>query len=323
MRPRVIARLSASAVHGLASIMLAAALAAAPVAAMAQDVGQQDVGKQSVGQAADAAALPSDAAAATATPEIVPLSEQESAALANALVFGPALSTGAKPAKPLRLPGLSDPHGLDVSRTDKPDGSSTVVVKQPLASEWGAHVGADLGPDPAEPPAYRPDKPLPVIRDGRGSGSAWATVGLPNLATLDARVDPGNDQGKLGATFKRSIPLGGRFSVTLQNSYSVTETFGQPPPAPADLPLAVAPPTTPATPVPQVWSNEKAAKFAILSTGTTLAAGLASSSTDPVTHNTLSAEQKLYGPLQVTTAITDVGQPTVSKSITAGFKLHW
>jgi hypothetical protein len=42
-----------------------------------------------------------------------------------------------------------------------------------------------------------------------------------------------------------------------------------------------------------------------------------------VTHNTFSAEQKLYGPLQVTTTVTDFGQMTSSKSITAGFKLHW
>ena len=37
----------------------------------------------------------------------------------------------------------------------------------------------------------------------------------------------------------------------------------------------------------------------------------------------LSAEQKLYGPLQVTTAVTDFGQTSSSKSISAGFKLHW
>ncbi|MGB8747649.1 MAG: hypothetical protein WCD54_17005 [Pseudolabrys sp.] len=48
-----------------------------------------------------------------------------------------------------------------------------------------------------------------------------------------------------------------------------------------------------------------------------------SASNDPVTHNTLSAEQKLYGPLQVTTAVTDFGQTSSSKSISAGFKLHW
>ena len=63
--------------------------------------------------------------------------------------------------------------------------------------------------------------------------------------------------------------------------------------------------------------------MSILATGTTLSAGLASTSTDPLTHNTFTAEQKLYGPLHVATAVTDLGQPTVNKSITAGVKLNW
>ena len=61
----------------------------------------------------------------------------------------------------------------------------------------------------------------------------------------------------------------------------------------------------------------------MLPTGTTFGAKFASASNDPVSHKTLSAEQKLYGPLQMTTAVTDVGQPTSSRSITAGFKLKW
>jgi hypothetical protein len=73
----------------------------------------------------------------------------------------------------------------------------------------------------------------------------------------------------------------------------------------------------------QVFGNEKAVKFNVLPTGTTFGAGLATASNDPVTHNTFSAEQKLYGPLHVTTAVTDVGQSTSNKSITAGFKLNW
>lgn len=123
-----------------------------------------------------------------------------------------------------------------------------------------------------------------------------------------------NDQGKLGTTLKHAMPVGSTFSVTLQNSYSVTETFS---------PLTAAPTVAATQPMPQVWGNEKVAKFDILPTGTTLAAGLASTSSDPVTHNKLSAEQKLYGPLHVTTAVTDVGQPSSNKSITAGFKLNW
>ncbi|HEU5445466.1 MAG TPA: hypothetical protein VFU70_07870, partial [Pseudolabrys sp.] len=88
------------------------------------------------------------------------------------------------------------------------------------------------------------------------------------------------------------------------------------------LPLMTPPP--PGVPTAQqVFGSEKAVKFNILSTGTTLGAGFATTSTDPVTHNTFSADQKLYGPLHVTTAVTDVGQTTSNKSISAGFKLNW
>ena len=101
----------------------------------------------------------------------------------------------------------------------------------------------------------------------------------------------------------------------------MTQTMAQPT-GPTDLPL-MALPANPAPLTPQVFGNEKAVKFNILPTGTTLGAGVTTASNDPVTHNTLSAEQKLYGPLQVTTAVTDFGQTTSNKSITAGFKLHW
>jgi len=275
----------AAATHACVWTMLVVACAAAPAPARAQDLG-------------DNSAAPANEA----------LSPDESAALGAALPFDPSTLAGGAPAKPLRLPSMGARPGLDVSRTDRPDGSSTVVVKQPLPIDWDAKVGADLGLSPTPNDRDTLRQPLPDKNDGRGSGAAWASVGLPNFATLDARVDPTNDQGRLGTTLKHSMPVGSQFSLTLQNSLSVTETFSA---------SAAAPP------VPQVWGNEKLAKFDILPTGTTLAAGLASTSTDPLTHNKLSAEQKLYGPLHVTTAVTDVGQTTSNKSITAGFKLHW
>lgn len=254
-------------------------------------------------------------------PLVPPLTPEESAALGNALLFDSMTLNTAAPAKPLRRPGLSDGKGLDVSQTAKPDGSRTVVVKQPLASEWDAKIGADLGLGPTPADTMRPGRLLPD--DSGGSGAAWATLGVPNFASLDARVDPAKDQRKLGTTFKHSIPVGSHFAVTLQNSYSLTETYGMPTAAPSDLPLMALPTTTPGQPAPPVWGNEKLAKFEMLPTGTTLAAGLASTSIDPVTHNKFSAEQKLFGPLHVTTAVTDLGQPVSNKSITAGFKLNW
>jgi hypothetical protein len=253
-------------------------------------------------------------------PEAVPLSAEEAAALGLALQFDPSRNAAAAPAKPLRLPSLTRP-GLDISSAQKTDGSATVAVKQPLPTDWNAKIGADLGLGATAPDFYQPDRPLPGTAP-RGSGAAWASVGvLPDLATVDARVDPAHDQSRLGTTFKHSIPIGGTLTVTLQDSYAMTETFGAAAAAPSGL--TPAPPIPAAQPVPQIWGNEKAAKFDILPTGTTFGAKFASNSADPVTHNTLSAEQKLYGPLRVTTAVTDIGQPVCNKSISAGFKLHW
>jgi hypothetical protein len=137
---------------------------------------------------------------------------------------------------------------------------------------------------------------------------------------VDARVDPFNEQGKVGPRSSNRF-LGDCFAVTLQNTYSVAETLGPPATGPTDMPLVTLPSASAPTSV-QVFGNERSVKFNILPTGTTLGAG-PTSSQQRLDHDTFSAEQKLYGPLQVTTAVTDFGQTTSSKSISAGFKVHW
>ena len=247
------------------------------------------------------------------------LSPEENAILGSALTLDPATQNSFAPVKRLRLPSLSTSRTPDISRTNKSDGTSTAALKQPLPIDWDAKVGADLGYTASDNSL----RPLPANRDN-GAGSAWASVGVvPNLASVDARLDPNNDQGKFGTTFKHSVPLGSKYSVTLQNSYSVTLTFNPTATASSDIPMMTAPVGSSTPAVPQVWGNEKIAKFDILPTGTTFGAGLASTSTDTVTHRTLSAGQKLYGPLEVTTAVTDIGQTYASKSISARLKLNW
>ena len=288
----------------------ACALVAAPVAAQEADE--------------DAAAVspPATVSDEAQPPADTPLTPDETAARGHALLFDPADVVDARPAKPLRLPSLSDREKFDISHADKPDGSRTLVVKQPLAADWDAKVGADLKLAAPASDGYRPSKPLPATAGRQDSGAAWASVGLPDVASLDARVDPANDQGKLGTTIKQSIPVGGKFSVTLQDSYSVTESFGPPATPPSDLPLMAAPPLA-SIPPTQVWGSQKAVKFDILPTGTSFGVGLTTANNDPVTHNTLSAGQKLYGPLHLATAVTDVGQLHSNKSITASLKLNW
>lgn len=251
------------------------------------------------------------------------LSPEDQEALRNILNNAPAVSYDA-PAKQLRTPTLKQTKKFDMNRTDKSDGSSNLTLNQPLPIDWDAKVGADIGLRNAPSITNAPDPWMSGSRDQRGSGAAWASVGLvPNLATIDARVDPSNDQGRVGTTFKYTKPVGSNFSVTLQNTYSVTETFSaSSATAPSDVPM-MSVPTPSGLTTPQVWGSEKAAKFDYLPTGTSFGAKVANSSTDPVTHNQFIAEQKVYGPLNVTTAVTDVGQTSASKSITARFKLNW
>jgi hypothetical protein len=253
-----------------------------------------------------------------------PLDAATAATLGQALSFDPAALAPDATAKTLAIPDLK-PAALDVSGNDTPDGSSSIAIKQPLpTTDWDSKVGVDLK-TAAPTVTYQPGEPLPGAQSDN-SGAAWASVGLPNLASLDARVDAGSDQGRFGTTLQHSMPLGGNFSFTLRDSFAASDSLGvmeQTPSALAGLPMMALPQTSTSASTDPVWSNQPGVKLDILSTGTTLAANLASSSSDPVTHNTLSAQQRIYGPLHVTTSVTDLGEATVNQSITAELKLNW
>ncbi|HZT26294.1 MAG TPA: hypothetical protein VFA57_11375 [Pseudolabrys sp.] len=251
-----------------------------------------------------------------------PLSPQESETLSRALALDPAsdLLGGKIPA--LKLPGLGAPAALDIGRNDKPDGSSTVTVRQPLPSTaLDSKIGADLNLAAPGSDIYEPGKPLPgtAVRDA-GSADAWATVGVGGVGSLDARVNGAGDQGKLGGTLKHTVPITEDVSVTVEDSYSMTQSFN---PAASATAAATATAPAPQAASAEIFGNSKSVKLGIVSTGTTFGAGVASASNDPVSHNTISAEQKVIGPLHVTTAVTDVGQPTENKSVSAGLKLTW
>lgn len=264
------------------------ALSAAPITAQAQSF-QSDGAEQST-----------------------PLSAEEAALLERVLQYDSAMLATA-PAKSLKAPKIQRDKTFDVSRTESaPDGSGTVVVRQTVLPDWDAKVGADLNLAGNNPVTYQPNLPLDAYSRRTGAGAAWASIDITDNATVDARLDPNNDQGRIGGTLKHSMPVGKSVSVTLQNRVSVTETYGAP-----------ALPQDGGSGRAQVIGSEQAVRFKVAPTGTTLGATLLSSSDDPITRNTLSAEQKLVGPLSVTTSVSDVGQPTVSKSITAGFKLKW
>jgi hypothetical protein len=309
-----------------AAIALACTLAVLP-AAHARDI------RITAPTPAPATAPPSTADDAENSPTLQPLTPEDSALLGRVLAFDPANPTSLQSVPTLHEPGFIKPPAVALKRTDNADGSSTITVKQPLVtSTVETNVGADINTAASAPTVLdQPERALPGTGDSHGSGVAWASIGVPNLASIDGRVDPTNEQGKVTTTFNHSVALGDKMKVTVQCRYSVTETYNPPETDPSaaigGLPLAVAPapdPTsTTAQPSPQVWDSDKSVKLDIQSTGTTLTADITTASNDPVTHNTFSADQKIYGPLHVTTAVSDLGQPVPNKSITAGFTLNW
>jgi hypothetical protein len=212
------------------------------------------------------------------------------------------------------------PKAASWSRDRNGDGSGAIHVTKSLAAPWNASWDTKIGGDLAVaatslPHYYEPGKPLPnTVKDTR-TGSAWASLAVPSVATVEVRVSPSDTQNSFGTKVERTVPLGENLSVTLQNSVNVTDLRG----SGGTGPTVMASAGNPA----EAWDTQHAIKVNIVPTGTTLSAGTSSSTLDPQTHNSISAEQKIYGPLQVTTTLTDLGQSTSSKSVTAGFKFSW
>lgn len=243
---------------------------------------------------------------AKAAPQPVPGIDDE--ALARALTFDPLKMTQKRVGKF----GYAEKTATTWTRTTPgADGTSTYQVKTPIStSEWNAAIGGELAVPGASAPQNDLERPLPgTVKDPR-AGAAWANVEVPDVATLEARVAPSADQRKASASVQKSVPLGQSFSLSLEDRVSVTENN-------------TATGVLPTLNGQHVWGNERLVKLNVLSTGTTLAASATDASDPSLTNRTFSAEQKIYGPLRVTTSVTNPGQPNVSKSIGAGLKFDW
>lgn len=205
------------------------------------------------------------------------------------------------------LAGSHAPSGPDTigSRSEKADGSISVSAGRRLPIDWDTKVGVDVAA-----PAQTPDAFAGQAQD-RGSG--WANVAVPaaplglDKATIDARVDPNADQGKLSTAFSRSVPIGDGMSVTLQNGYAVTQSLASP--------NGVG--------TPHAFSGDGAVRLELPS-ATALSAGAKMSSSDDRLLPTVSAEQKLFdSPLSVTGSISQRPTGETDRSVMAGFKRSW
>lgn len=209
-------------------------------------------------------------------------------------------------------------NGLNWSSNANANGSSAVTVKQSVFEFWDTRIGADM--TVAKEPTTMSELLAQKAANGgnlpQSSGAAWATATAPGAGAIwdktavEARVDPGSEQSKVGASLSKSVPLSGDTSLTLQNGYSVNQQG------------------TTAVPgigghVTRNYETDQSAKVTITDTGTSIIAGQSLSTTDDKWLRKLGAEQKLFDDVTVSGSVGETSQGAINKSVTAGFKKSW
>ena len=226
-------------------------------------------------------------------------------------------ATSARPA-PNAGARKSDADSSAWSRNNKPEGFSAVSVKQAVAPFWDTRVGADL--NVAGQPyllAPLPEKLATDARLSQSSGAAWAAMTAPGLGSLwdktaiEARLDPSQDQSKVGTSISKSLPLeNNAYSLTLQSGYNVIEQSLVPI-------VGVNGRTT------RNYELDRSAKFNVVDTGTSFVAGQSLSTTDDKWLKRVGAEQKLFGGISLNGSVSETLTGNLNRSLTAGFKSTW
>ena len=201
------------------------------------------------------------------------------------------------------------------------NGASALSVKQSVTPFWDTRVGADINVARQNAPRSAADAYRNQFGDGtaqaQSGGAAWAAATAPGVGSIwdktaiEARVDPGADQTKLGTSLSKSVPIAGdQYSLTLQSGYNVIQQGS----------------------VPIIGFNgrharsfetDQQARFNITDSGTSLLAGQTMATTDDRWLRKVGAEQKLFGGVSISGTISETLQGPANKSLTAGFKHSW
>ncbi len=226
------------------------------------------------------------------------------------------------PASKARAATSKTAPGSDASwsANDKADGSAAVSVKQSVSPFLDTRVGADM--TVTRQPQTLTESQLLSEKLANGgslpqsSGTAWAAITAPGAGSIwdktavEARVDPSQEQTRLGTSLSKSLPLNQQYSLTLQNGYNLVEQG------------IVAVPGIIGRPV-RNYETDQSAQLSIADTGTSFTAGQSLSSTDDKWLRKVGAEQKLFGGVSISGSIGETSLGTTNKSFSAGFKQSW
>jgi hypothetical protein len=205
------------------------------------------------------------------------------------------------------------------SANQSANGTSAVSVKQSLTPFWDTRIGADM--TVARQGTLTTQELLSAKLENGGSvpqssGTAWAAITAPGIGSIwdktsvEARVDPGQDQSRLGTSLSKSLPLSEQYSLTLRNGYNLIQQGIVP------VPGIVSHPT-------RSYETDQSAKLSIADTGTSFIAGQTLSTVDDKWLRKVGAEQKLFDGVTISGSIGETASGAAYKSFSAGFKHSW
>jgi hypothetical protein len=208
--------------------------------------------------------------------------------------------------------------GLNWSSDARANGASGVAVKQSISPLWDARIGADMtvAREPTTMSELLAEKAANGGSVPQSSGSAWAAATAPGAGSIwdktavEARVDPGAESSRIGASLTKSVPLSNDYSLTLQNGYNVNQQGTTAIPGIAGR-------------VTRSYETDQSAKVTIGDTGTSIVAGQTMSTTEDRWLRKFGAEQKLFDSVTVSGSVSETAQGSTSKSLSAGFKKSW
>src|SRR5882757_1647388 len=217
-------------------------------------------------------------------------------------------------------PRTADSGDASWSSNAKPNGASAVSVKQSLSPFWDTRIGADMTVVHQPPVATSADALLqkysPDGQPSQSSGTAWAAITAPGVGpiwdktAIEARVDPTQEQSRIGTSLSKSVPLSEQYSLTLQNGYNVIQQGFVPVPGIIGHPA-------------RNYETDQSAKLSITDTGTSFVAGQTLSTADDKWLRKVGAEQKLFDGVTVSGSVGETASGAANKSISAGFKRSW
>jgi len=194
-------------------------------------------------------------------------------------------------------PALAD--GQVVAKTSLNADGTTSMTYSSAVDDLGTVFGMDLSTAAASA------APVPAAGASDLAGTAYAKVSLRSLPdwmlwqknTVNVSLSPTDARGKVATTFERTIPLVDGIDAVFADSYAVAGGA-------------------------QAWETDKTVSLKLAETGTTFSLATKATQETPKLLPSVSAQQKLFGDVSVTTSLADTGS-TLNKSITAGFSHRW